>query len=76
MMISRTKPEALHIKGRIGAKLVKMKVFPSQTGYMLNLFIFLGRFEMYSTYSSKMIGNFPKLLHSNRLYFKLDWLNL
>ena len=36
----------------------------------------LDQFEVYSTYSSKMIGNFPKLLNSNRLYFKLDWLNL
>lgn len=59
--------------GRFFAWSVEILVIPISTGYMLPSFGFLYYIKEYSTYSSKLISNFPEILNLNRLYLQLNW---
>ena len=59
--------------GRFHAKPFKIQVFPSPIGYMLILFGFpLLESTINSIYSSKMVGDLPKVLTLNWLFLKLN----
>ena len=45
-------------------------MYPSPTAIF---HLFLKKIEVYLTYSSKMIGNFPEVLNFNQLFLVLNW---
>ena len=60
------------VQGHFWAQSVETLVFPSPTGYMLNLSVFVCLIGVYSIHSCKVMGNLPEALNFNQLFLKLN----